>query len=329
MREKSSSQQPVHRKKTKMTLAEFSQREMPLMAGAVNFCSNLPMSLYADTTVVKSPEVAFRGLVLSENRLLGEEFLLNFRRSEAEIGLLVGTNNYTIPTVVAALAHRDLEEDNDDLMPLPEFENVREPLGPLIRCRRSVRRYSGKPVSLRELSTLLFHSGGITGHTDVKVAPEAVTFCEDARIELRAAASGGALYPVDLYVLAINVSQLPAGAYRYVPKSHSLKPVGRSEPLAEMNRMAQFHEIEVGRASFMLCYVYKHFENARKYGEAAMGFAFIEVGAIAAHVHLVSTALGFGSCDVGNFSKRRFERALDVDGMSSHVVHLTVVGKAE
>src|SRR5215510_9322016 len=55
MRKKSSSQQPDHRKKTKMTLAQFSQREMPLMAGAVNFCSNLPMSLYADTTVVKSP----------------------------------------------------------------------------------------------------------------------------------------------------------------------------------------------------------------------------------------------------------------------------------
>jgi len=329
MKTKTSNHEAVQRKKKKMTLAEFAGREMPLLTGAVSFCSNLPMSLYADTTVVKSPEVNFRGLVLSQNRLIGEEYLLNFHRCEAEIGLLVGTNNYTVPTVVAALAHRDLEEDESDLIPLPRFENVREQIGPLIRSRRSIRSYSGKPVPVQDLSTLLFHAGGISGHTDVKLAPEPTVFCEDARIDLRAAASGGALYPVDLYVLAMNVTGLPGGAYRYVPKHHALKPVGPGGPLTEVNRMAQFHEIEIGRAGFMVCYVYKYFENARKYGEAAMGFAFIEVGAIAAHIHLVCTALGFGSCDVGNFSKRRFERMLDIDGISSHVIHLTVVGKLE
>lgn len=317
------------RPKTKMTLVEFSRREMPLVTGAVSFCSNLPMSLYADSTVVKSPEVAFRGLVLSQNRLLGEEYLLNFRRSEAEIGLLVGTNNYTVPNVVAALAHRDLEENDEDLIPLPQFENLRSPLSPVIRSRRSIRQYSGKPFSLKDLATVLFHAGGISGHTDLKISSEPVAFCEDARLELRTAASGGALYPIDLYVLAMNVSELAGGAYRYVAKHHALKPVPQSEPLAELNRMAQFHEIEIGRACVMVCYVYRYFENARKYGEAAMGFAFIEIGAIAAHIHLACTALGFGSCDVGNFSKRRFERMLDIDGISSHVIHVTVVGKIE
>jgi SagB-type dehydrogenase family enzyme len=327
MTEKTTQGGNVQRKKpTKMTLAEFRGREMPLLSAAVSFCSNLPMSLYADTTVVKSPEVVFRGLVLSHNRLVGEEYLLNFHHSDAEIGLLVGTNNYTVPTVVAALAYRDLEEDEADLIPLPQFENVREPLGPLIRSRRSIRSYSGKPVSLQDLSTVLFHGGGISGYSDVQIA-EPGTFGEDARVDLRVAASGGALYPLDLYVLAMNVSELPAGVYRYVPKRHALKPVNSSASVTELTQMAHFHRIEIARASFMVCYVYKYFENARKYGEAAMAFAFIEAGSIAAHFHLVCTALGFGSCDVGNYSKRRVERVLGVDGMSSHLIHVTVVGK--
>ena len=319
-------QQTLH-KKRKMTLAEFRENEMPLLSGAVSFCNNLPMSLYADTTVVKSPEVVFRGLVLSHNHLLGEEFLLNFRRSQAEIGILVGTNNYTVPTVVAAVAQRDLEEDESDLISLPPFANLREPIGPLIRSRRSIRRYSGNPISLKDLSTLLFHAAGISGHSDVQISPEPLAVTEDAHLDLRVAASGGALYPVDLCVIAINVAQLAPGAYRYLPKHHALKPVGRPGALEDVKKMAQFHEIEIEKSSFMAVYVYKHFENARKYGDSALGFAFIESGAMAAHTHLVCTALGFGSCDVGNYSKRQFERILDVDGVSGHVIHLTVVGR--
>ena len=264
--------QPL-RKKKKMTLAEFREREMPLLSGAVSFCSNLPMSLYADTTVVKSPEVVFRGLVLSQNHLLGEEFLLNFRRSQAEIGLLVGTNNYTVPMVVAAVAQRDLEEDDSDLISLPKYANVREPIGPLIPyARRSIRRYSGKPISLQDLSTLLFHGAGISGHSDVQISPEPLAITEDARLDFRVVASGGALYPLDLYVIATNVSQLAPGAYRYTPKHHALKPAGVGDVLADVKKMAQFHEIEIEKSSFMLCYVYNHFENARKYRRGCPGF---------------------------------------------------------
>src|SRR5205807_7696031 len=122
------------------------------------------MSLYADTTVVKSPEVVFRGLFLSQNRLVAEEYLLNFRRSEADLGVVIGANNYLNPSVVGALAHRDLQETEEDLISLPPYQNVRADLGPVIRSRRSVRHYSGKGFSLKDLSTLLYHAAGVSGH---------------------------------------------------------------------------------------------------------------------------------------------------------------------
>lgn len=327
MRRKSADAEKAERPgKTMMTLEEFFARELPPLSDIVTFSNNLPMSLYADTTVVKSPEVVFRGLVLSRNRLVAEEYLLNFRRSESDLGVVIGANNYSLPMAVGALANRDVEEDEADLIPLPAYRNVREPLGPVVRSRRSVRRYTGKAVSLQDLSTILYHAGGISGHLHVDTVPETVGLGKSDRVGVRSAVSGGGLYPVDLFVLALNVEGLKARAYRYAPKHHALKPAGPAE-LPEVRGLAQFGEIAAERSAFMIGYVYNLFRNARKYGDAALAFALIETGAIAAHVHLTCTALGLGSCDVGSFVKGKFERLFDADGISRHMVHLSVVGK--
>jgi SagB-type dehydrogenase family enzyme len=95
----------------------------------------------------------------------------------------------------------------------------------------------------------------------------------------------------------------------------------------EVRTLAQFGQVAAERSGFMIGYVYDLFRNARKYGDAGLAFALIETGAIAAHVHLTCTALGLGSCDVGSFSKIKFERLFEADGVSRHMVHLTVVGK--
>lgn len=313
--------------KVKMTLDEFFERELPPLSDIVSFCNNLPMSLYADTTVVKSPEVVFRGLVLSKNRLLAEEYLLNFRRSEADLGVIIGANNYSLPMTVGALANRDQEEDESDLLPLPPYRNVREPIGSVIRSRRSVRQYSGKALTQVDLATLLFHGSGVSGHLHVENVPETATLGACDQVELRTNISGGALYPIDLFVLALNVEGLTPGTYRYLPSQHSLAPLPATDEAPELSKLAQFGEIQVEKAAFLLGYVYNTFENSRKYGDAGLGFAFIEAGAISAHIHLICTALGLGSCDVGSFSKGRFERLFEADGMSRHMIHLTVVGR--
>jgi SagB-type dehydrogenase family enzyme len=312
--------------KVTLTAAEFGARELPLLSSVVTFCNNLPMSLYADSTVTKSPEVVFRGLVLSRNRLLAEEFLLNFRRSEADFGTAVGVNNYRLPVAVAAVAHRDLEEDDRDLIPLPPYNTLRAPLGPVIRSRRSIRQYSEKPVTLTELSTILYHGGGISGSLPVGNVPPTVSLGPTDHLDVRVAPSGGGLYPVDLFVVALRIESLEPGAYRYLPRPHALRRVGAPGPLPAMGSLAQFGEVEAGHAGFLLGYVYNQFENARKYGDAGMAYAFIEAGGISAQVHLACTVLGLGSCDVGSFAKNRFERLFDADGLSRHMIHLTVIG---
>jgi SagB-type dehydrogenase family enzyme len=266
--------------------------------------------------------------LLSQNRLVAEDYLLNFRRSEADLGIVIGANNYSNPMVVGSLANRGLEENEENLIDLPPYENVRAPVSAIIRSRRSIRRYSGKSFSLNDLSTLLYHAAGVSGHLHSDIVTESVTLGKSDQIELRAATSGGALYPIDLFIVPINVTGLDANqAYCYRPRHHALRPEERSATRPDLSQFAQFGEIQVDKAGFLIGYVYKLFENARKYGDAALAFALIETGGIAAHIHLLCTALGFGSCDVGSFSKRRFERLFGADGISQHMVHLTVVGK--
>jgi len=327
IRPKSDSQKKPVEQRAAMSLSDFLEGELPVLADVVSFCNNLPISLYADTTVVKSPEAVFRGILLSHNRLVAEEYLLNCRRSAADLGTMIGTSNYALPMAKGAVAQRDLEESEDDLIPLPRYENERAPIGPVIRSRRSVRRYSGNAVSLQELSTLLFYAAGISGQLNLEGAPSSVTLGGDMTVDLRVAASGGALYPIELWLLALHVDELLAGAYRYLPRKHALKRAGIPGPVADVRSLGQFSEIEVEKAGFLIGYVYNLFENTRKYGEAGLSFALMETGAIAAHVHLLCTALGLGSCDVGAFSKRRCERVFDADGLSRHMLNLTVVGR--
>ncbi|MBM3957868.1 MAG: SagB/ThcOx family dehydrogenase, partial [Gemmatimonadetes bacterium] len=71
--------------------------------------------------------------------------------------------------------------------------------------RRSVREYTGEPVTLEEVSQLLWAAQGQTADWGARTAP-----------------SAGALYPLETYLVAGNVSGLEQGLYRYRPGEHDL-----------------------------------------------------------------------------------------------------------
>jgi SagB-type dehydrogenase family enzyme len=312
--------------KKKLTLEAFQSTELPQLADVVSFSNNLDISIYANSTVVKSPEVVFRGLLTSHTRLIGEEYLLNFQRSDADFGRAIGVGNYSLPMVGEALSRRNLVDDPGELIPLPSYQKVNSPIGPVIRSRRSVRKYSGRALALKAFSTVLFHAQGITGHQELSSLEENASLGENDGIALRAAPSGGGVYPINLYAIALRISDLDVGVYKYIPERHALRMIREAGSQLNPVAFAQFGEIEVNDACLLLIYVYRLFDNSRKYGDSGLAFALIEVGEIAQNVHLTCTALNLGTCDVGAFRKQYLETLLGLDGLSQHVVHLTVVG---
>jgi len=75
----------------------------------------------------------------------------------------------------------------------------------LLQQRRSVREYPDIALSLAQVGQLLWAAQGITHAGGYRTAP-----------------SAGALYPLELYVVAGHVHGLANGIYHYQPKGHYL-----------------------------------------------------------------------------------------------------------
>ncbi|MCU0285255.1 MAG: SagB/ThcOx family dehydrogenase [Acidobacteria bacterium] len=314
-------------KKTSMTTQEFFAKELPILSDIVSFAGNLPMSVYTDSTVVKTGEVVYRGLVFSKTRLLSEYYLLNFRRSNPDMAIVIGVNNFRMPMVMGTLASRHLKEDTEKLISLPKYKNINAPIGSVIRSRRSIRKYSGHSMSLEDLATILFYGQGVSGKLHLSNMPDTVSLGKNDEIDLRTAPSGGGLNPIDLYIIAENIEGLDRGGYLYLPQYHALKTVKKWDTNFNISQMGQFGEIQVLKSNFLLVFAYNLYENSRKYGDPGLAYGLIEAGEISENIHLICTAMGIGPCDVGGYAKHRLEENLSLDGLSQHVIHLTVIGK--
>jgi hypothetical protein len=72
--------------------------------------------------------------------------------------------------------------------------------------RRSIREYKNQPLTIDEVSQLLWAAQGVTDTVD----------------GLRTAPSAGALYPLEVYLVVGNVDGIAKGIYKYKPHAHGL-----------------------------------------------------------------------------------------------------------
>lgn len=83
--------------------------------------------------------------------------------------------------------------------------------------RRSVREFRKESLTLAEVSQLLWSAQGITDPEGKRTAP-----------------SAGALYPLEVFLVAGGQDELPAGVYRYWPQDHDLIPVVQGDRRAKL-----------------------------------------------------------------------------------------------
>ncbi|MGC4020282.1 MAG: SagB family peptide dehydrogenase [Muricomes sp.] len=128
----------------------------------------------------------------------------------------------------------------------------------------------------------------------------------------------------------LNVEGLERGIYRYLPIYHKLQLVRvlDGQDYEEYLKIANFGiNIDSGKVGMAIFYVYNLYDNSRKYGDMAMQFAYIEAGEIAENIQLTCTALELAATDIGGYEKALTEQFLGVDGLTKHVIHLTLTGK--
>lgn len=198
--------------------------------------------------------------------------------------------------------------------PLPPPSFPRISFDEVLRMRRSARTPGGGPIAAAGLSTLLHAAQGITRRA-----------AGAGRPDLRSAPSAGALYPLDVYLAARRVRDLPAGLYHYDPDRHAVVQLRPGDPTAALR--AGLVEPAIAEAAAAVIALVACFPRSRvKYGLRAYRFTLLEAGHVAQNVLLAAAALGFGALPVGGFFDRRIEEMLAVDGLHESPLYLIAVG---
>ncbi len=195
-------------------------------------------------------------------------------------------------------------------LPAPDYFG--EPFEAVIQQRRSVRNYSKEPLTLPELSQLLFAAQGISGR--------------EQGISLRTAPSAGALYPVELYVFVFRVTGLQPGLYHYVPHNHTLALLKTGAFRKQLIRAALDQEM-VGDAAATIVTTAVFGRITFKYGERGYRYAYMEAGHISQNLALQATSFGLGSVCVGAFFDDALNDLLGIDGASEAALYMQSVGR--
>ena len=196
---------------------------------------------------------------------------------------------------------------------LPDADTEGGPgLWATVARRRSRRRFTDQPISLQQLSQLLWAVAGVTAEQSDRV--------------YRAAASAGALYPNESDVLVSQVIDCPSGIYHYEVREHRLALLAEGDYSLEIGE-ACMDQASCASAAVVLAFGAVAPRCGQKYGDRAYRYIYMDAGHLGAHVQLAAEALDLGSVNIGAFFDDEVNHLLGLDGVNETVVYLAAVGQ--
>lgn len=192
--------------------------------------------------------------------------------------------------------------------PLPQTRNYEKPIAlpkprtsggiaveKAIQERRSRREFSEKPVTLAELSQVLWAGQGIT----------------DPKTEHRSAPSAREAYPFTIFVVVRNVAGLQPGLYEYLPKAHALGDLQKPTAGEMLNSAAVQPGARNAPVVFLLAAAYGTAQKTL--GESAVESSLLEAGHIGQNMYLQSESLGMAMVVMGGFDPVKVGTAVMLD----------------
>jgi len=191
--------------------------------------------------------------------------------------------------------------------------------------RQSVRSYLKQALPLKEISQLIWAAQGITRKTEN--LPNRWNPKYEWQGGYRTAPSAGALYPLELYLVAGDVEGLETGVYKYLPKNHSLMKIMDGDRRNDICNVA-LRQPSVREAAALIILTAVYERTSYKYGERAERYVHMEAGAAAENVYLQGVSLGIGTVIVGAFQDEGLKTVLKLPAEESPLIILPL-GKME
>jgi SagB-type dehydrogenase family enzyme len=213
-------------------------------------------------------------------------------------------------------------------LPAPdEIEVAGIDLRSAIEARQSVRRYASDPLSLDELSWLLWCTQGVK---DVR----------DSYATLRTVPSAGARHAFETFLLVNRVEGLEPGLYRFLALEHKLLLVDQDPEIAEGITQACWDQRFVLSSAVTFLWVAIPYRMAWRYGQRGYRYMHLDAGHACQNLYLAAEAIGSGVCAIAAFSDEEMAHLLrlgqesplaptggDAQAGGPFVIYVATVGK--
>ena len=205
-----------------------------------------------------------------------------------------------------------------EIIDLPPPDSVKPASTDISECvakRQSRRKFSPEPVSLGELSYLLWATQGVR-----KVLG-------GGKAALRNVPSGGNMHPLETYVAASRVDGLKPGLYRYLPLDHKLVFLFTVKSQAKALSKAALGQDFVGDCAATFIWSAVPYRSEWRYTIEAAKLVLLDAGHVCQNLYLACEALGLGTCAIGAYDQKRFDALCKLDGVDEMVVYAAPVGR--
>lgn len=183
-----------------------------------------------------------------------------------------------------------------------------------IENRSSVRRYADAPLTLAELSYLLWCTQGVKR-------------VEEGYVTMRTVPSAGARHALETCLLVNRVEGLEPGLYRFLAIEHKLIQVGLDAGLTGALTQACWGQQMVATSAVTFMWVAVAYRMTWRYGQRGYRYMHLDAGHICQNLYLAAEPIRCGVCAIAAFSDEDMSRILGIDGQEQFVIYVATVGK--
>lgn len=202
-----------------------------------------------------------------------------------------------------------------DLIRPKAFSGIsRKDLTEAIHDRKSHRHFKDQPLTIGELSFLLWATQGIRRQVDAATA-------------MRTVPSAGARHAFETYLCIFNVEGVQEGIFRYLPLEHQLLFIGERPDLRSSLIHASFNQFFSGSSAVTFIWSAIPYRMEWRYDLAAHKVILLDAGHVCQNLYLACEAIGAGTCAIAAYDQELIDDLIGLDGNDEFVIYMAPVGK--
>lgn len=192
----------------------------------------------------------------------------------------------------------------------------------LLLNRAAHREFTGEPITIEQLASLLRYGNGLKAPLPTNDVPYELN-----NMLLRTAPSGGARFPIEVYIFIVNVEGVPSGIYHYNIREFSLELLLGSQEMGKVIKKLYGDPIDFEKSACLFTFTGVFYRNIEKYGLRGWRVLFLDAGHMGMLFWLISQALGLGGTSLAGGFDLQLSRVLGFNSHQEGILQSFVLGR--